>query len=329
MTIVHDSILVETVERILQRPAIDDGGPWAAQSWKLLVELGIAGIGLAEDRGGSGGSFADAASVVGALAAGAVSVPVAETGMIASRLLEGSGLQVEGFPLTVALFKGRTAKEVPFGRAAACVLALKVDEGEKPEMGMLRRGDYVVEERTNLAGEPRDTLVLERQVRFLPGDDELEWRLNEAGAIARAVQIAACASTILELTVRYVSQREQFGKPVILFQAVQQQLARLAGEVFLAGAAADAAVEFPTARSAAMAKAVCSQAATFIANTAHQLHGAIGFTDDYELSRFTKRLWSWRDEYGTERFWGERLGQLIPVHDRDTLWDTIVSVGTM
>jgi hypothetical protein len=54
---------------------------------------------------------------------------------------------------------------------------------------------------------------------------------------------------------------------------------------------------------------------------AHQLHGAVGFTHEHQLHRFTTRLWSWRDEYGGEREWAARLGRFAAVSGPAGLWD--------
>jgi acyl-CoA dehydrogenase len=62
---------------------------------------------------------------------------------------------------------------------------------------------------------------------------------------------------------------------------------------------------------------------------AHQVFGAIGFTEEHELHRFTKRLWSWRDEYGNEAFWSQALGARVLAAEADqTLWRTVAQVGS-
>jgi acyl-CoA dehydrogenase len=319
-----DPILTATVQQILERQPRANVA-WDVTTWEILLETGIAGIGLPESRGGAGGTLADAAAVVALLAAAAVTVPVAETGLIASRLLEGTAHKPTALPVTVALFKMGTARAVPFGRAAAAVVALDVAEGGTLKIGLLGPGDYTVEEGTNLAGEPRDALILKRADLLEPAGSDLKQRYREAGALARSIQIAACAAAVRELTIQYVSQRHQFGSPLLRFQAVQQLVAGLAGEAYLAQAAVDAAIESPSAWSVAIAKAVCSRAATAIAKAAHQLHGAIGFTEEHDLHRLTKRLWAWRDEYGTEQFWSRRIGRLVRRRAHGTLWNVIVS----
>jgi acyl-CoA dehydrogenase len=120
------------------------------------------------------------------------------------------------------------------------------------------------------------------------------------------------------MTVGYAQDRHQFGVPLVKFQAIQHYLALLAEEVTAAGAAADRAVDSPTELNVAAAKVRCGEAAGVSAALAHQIHGAIGFTQEHRLQQFTRRLWSWRDDFGTEAEWAIRLGKLVgsmgPVH---------------
>jgi alkylation response protein AidB-like acyl-CoA dehydrogenase len=89
--------------------------------------------------------------------------------------------------------------------------------------------------------------------------------------------------------------------------------------VAAARAAADAAAEDPEIWKIAAAKVRCGEAAGRGAEIAHQVHGAIGFTDEHVLHHFTLRLWSWRDEFGTEEEWASVLGGLL----RENLWETL------
>lgn len=144
-------------------------------------------------------------------------------------------------------------------------------------------------------------------------------------ALLRAIQITGALARVRDITVRYASERRQFGQPLNHFQAVQQQLAELAGEVALAAAAVDEAVADPTARRIAEAKIVAGRAAGRGAAIAHQVHGAIGFTREHELHRYTTRLWQWRDEAGSESRWAESLGDLYAHAGADRVWEVLTS----
>lgn len=144
------------------------------------------------------------------------------------------------------------------------------------------------------------------------------------GALMRAIQLVGAMERVRDLTVAYAAERRQFGQPLNRFQAVQQELADLAGQVALAAAAVDAAVADPLApKQVAAAKVVAGAAAGRVAAIAHQVHGAIGFTREHRLHRWTTRLWAWRDEFGTEPAWAEALGDLVARAGADRLWEVV------
>jgi acyl-CoA dehydrogenase len=155
------------------------------------------------------------------------------------------------------------------------------------------------------------------------GPDELRLR----GALMRSVQMVGAMERILALTVAYASERHQFGQPLNRFQAIQQLVATLAAEVALAAAALDAVLADPTPRRIGIAKIAAGRSAGVVAAIAHQVHGAIGFTQEHQLHRFTTRLWRWRDEYGTEAAWSESLGFEIATAGPDATWVALTSAA--
>src|SRR5690606_19682029 len=117
------------------------------------------------------------------------------------------------------------------------------------------------------------------------------------------------------------------------FQAVQHMLATMAGHVATARAAADQAVEAeradapgPSALRVAIAKSRTGEAAGRGAEIVHQVLGAIGFTREHSLHYQTRRLWAWRDEFGNETWWQQRLGREVAKLGADALWPTIVEL---
>ena len=116
-----------------------------------------------------------------------------------------------------------------------------------------------------------------------------------------AERIARAAAAALDLSIAHTRTREQFGRPLARFQAVQQHLAVLAGHAIAARAAAATGDE-------AIAKIVAGRAAGEAARIAHQLHGALGYSDEHPLHRHTRALWAARDEGGVEAEWAARLG---------------------
>ncbi|WP_433478478.1 acyl-CoA dehydrogenase family protein [Spirillospora sp. CA-142024] len=299
-------LLEETADEILSRP-----DPWPA-----LEEAGLALAGVPEEAGGSGGDLADAAVVLRAAGYHAASVPLAETGALAGRLLAGAGLPVPPGVLTAMSGEAEavedaggwtlngTFRRVPWARSARFLVVLG-----NGLVSLVDPARAQITEGANVAGEPRDDVVLSgvRVEAAAPcAVDAAE--LRRRGALARAVQLTGAMRRALDLSVRYAGEREQFGRPIGRFQAVQQMLAELAGEATVADVAVRAAVGTPGDPVAvAAAKANASRAAGTVAAIAHQVHGALGVTEEHVLRRVTLRLWSWRDEYG-ETAWADELG---------------------
>ncbi|MCZ7565447.1 MAG: acyl-CoA dehydrogenase family protein [Burkholderiales bacterium] len=189
--------------------------------------------------------------------------------------------------------------------------------------GQLRLGE-------NLAGEPRDTLEFCAQPvtaaplpAALAGADALA-----LGALVRSAQIAGAIQDVLERSVSYANTRQQFGRPIGRFQAVQQNLAVLAAEAAAARMAAEHAFVLVGTggrmdAAAAIAKIRAGEAAGRAAAIGHQVHGAIGFAREHRLHFLTRRLWSWRAEFGAEAAWADRLGSEALVRGAGGLWPWI------
>ncbi|MEU9842229.1 acyl-CoA dehydrogenase family protein [Actinomadura sp. NPDC048032] len=302
-------LLDETAHEILA-----GGDPWRA-----LEESGLTLAGVPEEAGGSGGDLADAAAVLRAAGYHAASVPLAET-LLAGRLLADAGLRAAPGALTavsgeVEVVEGRdgpvlsgTFQRVPWARSARLLVVLGGGLVAVVDPARAR-----ITEGANVAGEPRDDVVL----AGVPAEEAAPCvvdasELRRRGALARAVQLTGAMARALDLSVRYAGQREQFGRPIGRFQAVQQMLAELAGEATVADVAVRAAVRAPGDPVAvAAAKANASRAAGAVAALAHQVHGALGATEEHPLRRVTLRLWSWRDEYGGETAWADELGAAL------------------
>jgi alkylation response protein AidB-like acyl-CoA dehydrogenase len=154
--------------------------------------------------------------------------------------------------------------------------------------------------------------------------------LKLRGALARALLMAGALEGALELAVRYAQERTQFGRRIGQFQAIQQELARFAGEVAAAVAAALSAAGTmerggDVTLAVASAKIRAAEAAREGALIAHQVHGAIGVTDEYPLHHATLRLWAWREEYGNEAEWAIALGGITQKRGADALWPALTT----
>src|SRR5579884_1159919 len=314
--------------------AAAEEGAWPAELWDAVDSAGYADV-LAEGVGG----MADAAAILRAAGHQAAPIPLAET-MLAHFLCAAAGIEPPPGPMTVApvepddrimpigdTLAGR-AGYVPWGRDAAAV-ALITAEG----MAIAPRARASFEPAHNLAGEPRDHLAsAAADMPPQPLPDGIDQRLVlRLGALMRAAQMAGAMEAALDLSTRYANDRVQFGRPIGKFQAIQQQLALLAEEAAAASVAAESAARAvaearpSSAFAAAAAKIRAGIAAGKVAEVAHQVHGAIGFTHEHSLHRLTRRLWSWRDEFGSESFWSRELGRRILAAGADALWPAITA----
>jgi acyl-CoA dehydrogenase len=149
------------------------------------------------------------------------------------------------------------------------------------------------------------------------------------GALARSSQMAGALESILAQAVRYATERKQFGRAIGAFQAIQHQLALLAGHTAAAGMASAhacrAAERGDPTLAVAAAKVRVGEAAGLGAGIAHQVHGAIGFTYEHSLHFATRRLWSWRAEFGAESYWAAALGRRVAARGADQLWPDLTA----
>jgi len=314
-----------------------EAGKFPDSLWKAVNDAGFPdALAAGAESPGELAGMADAAAILREAGRHAAPLPLAET-MIARWLLTGAGLKAPEAPLTIAPAERESALElkragkgwrlagraagVPWARHSAGIVV--VGQGQvalvAPESADIRSGK-------NLAGEPRDDLSFDAAVETGPAapgvDAALVYRL---GALSRSVMMAGALDEVLKLTVQYANDRVQFGRPIGKFQAIQQQLSVLAENVAASGVVASAAVEvaaqkgdFPFA--VAVAKARVGEAAGKVAEIAHQVHGAIGFTHEHRLHHLTRRLWSWRDEFGVESEWQQELGRVVAARGGDGLW---------
>jgi acyl-CoA dehydrogenase len=338
----NDIALIEdTARRIINdglTPAVIEAaehGAWAGAIWDQLETQGLLQpSAIAEGEGAAEGLEIEAA-VLRATAATALPLPIAETA-VTGWFLKQHGIEVPGGVLSVASFAnsenlsfegGRlsgTLERVPWGSRAVGVLAIA---GGK--LMLLDPRSATVTAGMNMANEPRDTLTFSGASPLAVGKADYESALARCAAV-RSLQMSEAAARVLEISVEYAGQRKQFGKPIGGFQAIQYQLAAAAGEVASARVAAQQAylalaVGKNVIFACAIAKARANEAAGNVARIGHQVHGAIGFTQEYQLHRFTRRIQSWRGEFGASAFWNRRLGELVLAEPERSLWSIITS----
>ncbi len=429
---VNDSLVAETARRIFGdvcdpqavNRAVDEA--WMAPAWSALEEAGLPLAWVPEALGGSGAGLADGFAVLREAGRAAVPLPVAET-LLAGWLLAQAGIAApkgvmscgparEGDRIVLAgdgTLRGRL-RAVPFAKGAEHLAVLAKREGGGAVVALVAARDALVDDGGSLAGDPLNPLRLGgvRPVAVAHAPPSLDaGTLLTMGAAVRAMQMAGALETILDLSVAYANERVAFGRPIGKFQAVQQSLARLAGEVAAAiaaaGSSADAIANAPTFASGesgaagspppfwgrdrvggiaegrgqpprhqrgaiadtaeargltpsgfppppphilearlqrdgegnpasadwdegvflevASAKIRVGEAAGEGAAIAHQVLGAIGFTQEHVLHRYTRRLWAWRDDFGSESAWAVKLGRLVAAKGADALWPMLAA----
>ncbi|HYM02168.1 MAG TPA: acyl-CoA dehydrogenase family protein [Stellaceae bacterium] len=341
-----DTIVHDTASRLfgdLALPAVVNAaetGIWPSELWKAVEDAGfVDALAAGAQSHGDLSGIGDAAAILRAAGRHAVPLPLAET-MLARWIVAGAGLAAPAGPLTLAPVdrgsraslrrEGKgwrlafTGSGVPWAQLAAAIVV--VGDGHAaciaPARADIRSGK-------SLAGEPRDdvsldvTLEADAVAPVASGlDDVLLYRL---GALTRCVLMAGALEGALTLAVQYANDRVQFGRPIGKFQAIQQQLSVLAENVAAAGVIASAAVDVVASRgdigfAVAAAKSRVGEAAGKVAEIAHQVHGAIGFTHEHRLHHLTRRLWAWRDEFGVESEWSAELGRIAASRGADGLW---------
>lgn len=319
------SLLCETAEKLF-RDLFERQASFA-EAWPEIEAAGFPFLLTPESEGGFGGDWEDAFAVLRVAGVHALAAPLAEA-IAAAHVTRRAGwkprdgLSVIATRNAGALANGRFTGSMaaPWGRAATHLIARVSDHVVR-----LAVADAAVVHGANPAGEPRDTLRFEGAgVEAAADDDVALW-----GALARTAQIAGALDAALALSIAYANERAQFGKPIGKFQAVQQGLAEFAEEAAAVNCAGRAAALAADCGDAAMeiaaAKIRAGQAAAIGARVAHQVHGAIGFTHEHVLHRYTTRLTSWRSEYGNERTWSAYLGAWAVQQGADGLWPAIVA----
>ncbi len=253
----------------------------------------------------------------------------AESALLGEWLLSHAGLDSETGDVTVApgfardsvtLADGRvsgTVHRVPWARDAARV-ALIADG----RAVVVDREAATIQAHVNLAGDARDTVVLDRAGARIGAAVDFE-ELFMRGALTRIALMAGALDRLYEIAVRYAGDRRQFGRPIGSFQAVQQHLVNIAQQVALAGVAAEATVRCAGGFEIAAGKLLANRAALTAGRSAHQVLGALGTTREHPLGQLTCRLWAWRSEYGDEHHWSTRLGVAVARAGADSVYPAI------
>ena len=263
--------------------------------WQRLAETGVTGLLIDEAHDGLGADAIDLVVALEQLGRHAVPGPVAETVAVAPILLAGAAPDrlsalAEGSLATVA-----APPLVPFAVDADAVDLTLLVEGTTVSTATHgeRRGS-VDRSRGLFAVTAAETL----------GDADIE-RAFDLGALATAAQLLGLGRTMLDITTEYAKQRKQFGKAIGSQQSIKHHLAGVAvglemARPLLLGAAMAVRDDSPTARrDISAAKVACGDAAYRASRIALQVHGAIGYTMEHDLSLWLTKTRALLTAWGT------------------------------
>lgn len=282
--------------------------------WRSLAELGLFGLVVNERFGGLGGDERDAVGVLAETGRAAVPGPVVETFAASHALqaLEGSALAERWMPpiaageATVSLGLADAPFVVSADQADLLVLQHGTELHAVPAAGVRTERQESIDGNRRLfsvAWEPGPSTLIARG----PAAEVIIAGTRDRMLLGLSAQLTGLARQLLDLSVRHVSVREQFGRPLGTFQAVQHRLADVAVGIefavpVISRAACSLAADAPSAsRDVAMAKVFASEAAERAAYSALQVHGAIGYTREHDLHLYALRAWTLALAHGDAR----------------------------
>jgi acyl-CoA dehydrogenase len=349
-----ENIVAETAERIFadlaDAQAINSAksNHWRAPLWSALTDAGLPLSWVPEACDGSGASLAEGFSVVQSAGKFAIAVPLVET-MLAGWLLSRAEIPSPSGMMTVAparpqdrvsvnadgTLSGRV-RGIAYGADAQHIAVIAVSTNGFA-IALVEAAACQIDSGENLGHDALNTVTFNNvrplTIKAAPSGFTPS-TLMLMGATLRSLQIAGALESMLDISVRYSNERVAFEKKISKFQAVQHNLAKLAGEVAAAVAAAGSAADaiansasFDDAVffEAAAAKIRCAEAAEKGTAIAHQVHGAIGFSMEHILHRYTLRALAWRDDFGHESYWATELGKFVATRGADELWPLVAS----
>lgn len=315
-----DDLFSDAVRQLLSdrcSPAVVrqiEGGASPDALWQHIEEAGFADALVPEDQGGAGLSLTEVYPVMELCGSHAVAVPLAET-LLARAVLAGAGVAIPKGSIAIAQGRasddgGLVCASVQGARVADWVL---VDTGAQ---GVLLPVAQAVQTRSGFvldAGLSWDAGAVAAGT-LLPDAPDAQLLL----ACLNAAQLAGALLSVFNRTLQYANDRNQFGRPIGKFQAIQHQISVMAEQAFASRMAAQigcrSATGQPDRLRVAVAKARTSEAAVEVAALSHSIHGAIGFTAEFDLQLFTRRLHAWRQNGGSESYWYGVVGAAAMDH---------------
>jgi acyl-CoA dehydrogenase len=335
-------MLDDTAERLLSRHFATASRGSAESAAALLAEVREAGLDLIlapEDSGGLGAGILEASAIAHRWGYHAAPWPIVDMLLLkelaavpAAEIPEGAALAVvEDHSISrgkwVAPAASLRVGASVIGETASALIACVHDQDG--ELALARFDPATAETKASMAGEAVAVLDLYTATPVAVHTTGLRFdELMAKGALLTASATIGATLRLLEITIEHANTRKQFGKPLGKFQAIQHMLAEAAAEHVVAQASTRSAVAALDAGRLAplkwrAAKIQSARAATVVAAAAHQILGAIGFTEEHVLHHYSKRLWAWRDDWGREAQLKQNVGN-DACANADRLWSWMV-----
>ena len=297
--------------------------------WASLDNLGLVRLTEPETSGGSGAGWHESAALIGLCAENGLALPLGEHDLLAGWLLSRAGVSPDAHRRTVAILdSSNQARAVPWATTAERLVVVS-PAGSGWTVGEVALADAVVAAGQNRAGEPRDFVTVPEPPSGTACSTEIIDELHLRGALLRAVQIAGALEGTLRLMVEHAIARVQFGRPLARFQAVQHMTADAASEVALTRSLVNAAVGAADLKDkrlpflVAAARSAAGHAVSVVVRHAHQVHGAIGTTDEHHLHNLTMPALAWRSEFGSTASWDGEVARAARAAGSGGLWELI------
>jgi alkylation response protein AidB-like acyl-CoA dehydrogenase len=307
----HDMLSAAGVPEAARRWAGGDRAPGLAL-WRRLADLGVTALAVPEKWGGLGASPVDLVAACAELGHHALPGPVAESLAAVPALLAAldeadpygewlAGLAAGDLIATLAM-----PPRLPFAadaEAAGLVLLAEADAVWVAVTGARHRSVDAARSLSAVTG---------REV-VAHGAGSAVTRAFNMGVLACSAQLLGAGRALLEASVSHARLRAQFGRPVGAFQAVKHKLADVAiGLEFArplldAAAAAIADGSATAARDVSAAKVACGDAAYLAARAALQVHGAIGYTAEHDVSLWLTKVRALVQAWGSQAEHRERV----------------------
>lgn len=291
--------------------------------WGQLAELGLTGMTVPEEHGGLGMTELDFILLAQECGYVALPEPLVHTVLVAVPMLKelGGALAAQWLP------------KIASGEAKVIVGLEQntlVEDAHVADLLLLQRGGAIVAAtadqvslRYNESVDPSRKLyvvdVNENATVVASGDsaDSLVAQALNRGALGCAAQALGLAQRMVDISVQYTSERQQFGQPIGSFQAVKHHMANVAVKLEYARAPVHRAAycvargDANTSLAVSHAKLVACEAANLAAKNSVQVHGAMGYTWEVDLHIFMKKAWALANTWGAAGFHKTRVGDTI------------------